>query len=175
MKKHGQHRSGSTTASIDKGTDSASERLREDDEELEQRQAEALREWRNRPADRQEFSRDNGQTEHKDWQNEKRRNESARGRKEGVDFAIEYTLPHPDGSRVRYDYVDFRSHHIIDRKPARDGEKELDIARRYLDQQRRYIEAYRAKFGVEPTFEYSLYSSTQNMAGKKIDTPSPKR
>ena len=146
-----------------RGAERMHDRARDDEEELERRQSEALREWRKNGEARKEFGRDVGKIEHQDWRGEMRRLAESRGHKEGKDYAIEYTLRHPDGSTVRYDFVDFRNHHIIDRKPATEGEKELAISKRYLDQQRRYIEAYRAKFGAEPTFEYSLYSSTKNM------------
>lgn len=137
-------------------------RLREE-RELERRDADGLRELRRNPAARREFSRDVGQIEHLDWEAEARRADLARGLQENKDFAIEYTLEHPDGGCVRYDYVNFREHRILDRKPGHQGEKVIDLARRYQRQRERHIEAYRARFGVEPTYEYAIYPSTRDL------------
>jgi len=66
--------------------------------ELERRQAEAARDWRHSPDARAEFAQTVGKQEHLDWQNEIRRSETAHGRIEGKDYAIEHTL---DASRRR--------------------------------------------------------------------------
>ncbi len=131
--------------------------------ELERRQAEAARDWRHSPDARAEFAQTVGKQEHLDWQNEIRRSETAHGRIEGKDYAIEHTLTHPDGGSVRYDYVDFKNHRIVDRKAQAGDESDLDLVKAYKEQQRRHIEAYRARFGRTPTYEYSPYPSTKEL------------
>jgi hypothetical protein len=131
--------------------------------ELQRRQAEAARDWRDRPDARTEFAQTVGRLEHADWQNEIRTSETARGRIEGKDYAIEHVLTHPDGGTVRYDYVDFKNHRIVDRKAQASHESDLDLVIAYKEQQRRHIEAYRARFGRTPTYEYSPYPSTKEL------------
>lgn len=136
---------------------------RTEDAELERRQREAAADWDRSPRARRDFSREYGQVEHRDWQQEIRRDEQARGRVEGRDFGIEHVMDHPDGGKVRYDYVDFRQHRIVDRKPAREGERVTEIARTHEHERGRHLEAYRHQFGVTPEYEYSLYPSTEGL------------
>jgi hypothetical protein len=131
--------------------------------ELERRQSEAARDWRRRSDARAEFGQTVGKEEHKDWQAELRRSEGARGRVEGRDYAIEYTLAHPDGGNVRYDYVDFKNHLIVDRKAQAADETDFELIKTYKEQQERHIEAYKARFGRIPTYEYSPYPSTREL------------
>jgi hypothetical protein len=133
--------------------------------ELERRQAEAAREWhRAKPRDKSEFALEVGQIEHKDWEAEIRRVENAKGRIEGKDYAIEYELEHPDGGKVRYDYVDFREHRIVDRKAEAIAETDGELVKKYEEQRRRHVEAYKARFGRTPTYyEYSSYPSTKDL------------
>jgi hypothetical protein len=132
--------------------------------ELERRQAEAAQEWhRAKPSDKAEFAREVGQAEHKDWEAEIRRVENAKGRIEGKDYGIEYELEHPDGKTVRYDYVDFKEHRIVDRKAEAIDETDLELVRQYKEQQQRHVEAYKARFGRTPTYEYSPYPSTKDL------------
>lgn len=136
--------------------------------ELDRRHAEALEEWRDNPRARTAFAVQVGQVEHADWQGELRRIEAAAGRTErrhdGTgEFGIEYPLDHPDGGKVRYDYVDFEAHQIVDRKPLRRGEGVNEVARRYADQSRRHVEAYHARFGANPDYHYSFYPSVADL------------
>jgi len=129
--------------------------------ELERRQSEAEREWRQDAGARREFGRDYGIQEHEDWAAEQRWAESAAGRVENKEYGIEMELRHPDGGKVRYDYVDLQNHRIVDRKPVAEGQTVHDLAREHAEQRTRHIEAYRAKYGVEPTYEYSPYPSSK--------------
>ncbi len=131
---------------------------------------ESKKEWERVARERVKFSQDCGnELQDNEWMDEIRRKEAASGRVEGEDkdFAFRVSLPHPDGNPVEYDYVDFRNHRIVDLKPAMDGQKSLRLATKYLQQQRRHIEAYRAKYGVEPTYDYSLYPSTKHLFEQK--------
>lgn len=144
-------------------TGHADSKRRSENKELERRQSEAEREWRSNPKARREFARDVGHEEHQRFADRKRSEERKRGRKEGRDFGVEHTEKHPDGGKVRYDYVDKRQHKIVDRKPAREGEKVSDLAKEHKKQRDRHREAYKAKHGKEPTYEYSVYPSTQDL------------
>ena len=135
--------------------------------ELDRRESEGMRDYRENPAARREFVMDVGRTEHSDWQGEIRRAETAAGRREWDgsrgDYGIECSIEHPDGRRVRYDYVDLRSHQIVDRKPLRDGQSVNDVARHYAEQRRRHVEAYRARFHEDPSYHYSFYPSAADL------------
>lgn len=140
--------------------------------ELDKRHAEGVRTWRDHPEARREVCKVMGAAEHKQWQAEVRRQESAAGRRErhgdgdgDGDYGIEYEVKHPDGGNVRYDYVDFKSHAIVDRKPAHRDDTVLDVARRYRTQRTRHVEAYRARYRAEPTYDYALYPSPSELDG----------
>lgn len=135
-------------------------------QELDRQESEALQTWRDNPEARAAFARQYGATEHGDWQGEIRRQETAAGAREGRDYGIEYVVSHPDGGNVRYDYVDLRSHQIVDRKPIHRGESIHDVAARYRHQRERHLEAYRHHFKQEADYYYSLYPSS-----KDIDEP----
>lgn len=132
-------------------------------EELDQRDAEALQTWRDNPEARKEFARRYGSTEHADWQGDIRRQETAAGAREGKDYGIEYVVDHPDGGKVRYDYVDLRAHQIVDRKPFHKGESIDDLSNRYRHQRERHLEAYRHRFKQEADYYYSLYPSSKDL------------
>lgn len=136
--------------------------------ELRQRDAEAMRDFRDNPRARVEFAREVGATEHSDWQGEIRHQEAAAGRREsrgrdGGDYGIEYVVEHPDGGKVRYDYVDLKAHQIVDRKPLHKGETVNDVANRYRDQRGRHVEAYEGRFQARPDYHYSFYPSTKDI------------
>lgn len=139
------------------------ETKRSDDRELERRQREAEREWRRNGPARRETTADMGRTEHAGWGAELRTRESAAGRVEGQHYGIEYELRHPSGDKVRYDYVDLEKHRIVDRKPAVEGESVARIAARYDRQRQQHVEAYQARFGVEPSYEYSFYPAPRGI------------
>ena len=146
------------------GADRSPQTEKEINLELERRQTEAAQEWyRAKPRDKTEFALEVGQVEHKDWESEIRRVENAKGRIEGKDYAIEYELEHPDGGKVRYDYVDFKEHRIVDRKAEAIDETDLELVKQYKEQQKRHVEAYKARFGRAPTYEYSPYRSTKDL------------
>jgi len=139
------------------------------EKELERRYSEAATEWKQRPKDRAEFARVFGIEEHKDWQAEVRRVEEARGRTEGRDYAIEYILEQPDGSSVRFDYVDFVNDIIVDRKPQSLEETDQALIDIHKQQSDKYEAAYIARFGRLPSIYYSPYPSTRDLFN-----PSPK-
>ena len=112
---------------------------------------------------RSKFATDFGQFAHQRYQTKLREFEKLGGREEGKDFGIEYCVKHPDGDNVYYDYVDFNYHVIIDYKSAKNGQTEDDLAQKYREQRERHIAAYRAKFGVTPTYRYETYSSMVNL------------
>jgi hypothetical protein len=158
--KDGSDQTGGQSDASSKKTQSDDET--DDDKELERRQAEAMQEWRRNPAARREFGLEYGKVEHDDWEKEMRVRDEAAGFVDGKDFGIEHELEHPDGGKVRYDYVNLREHRIIDRKAAHEGQHVTDIAKKYERQRQRHIEAYKARYGVEPQYEYSVYPSTKD-------------
>ena len=115
------------------------------------------------PKDKVDFGREFGQFAHERRGVEIRRQETLKGWVEGKDYAIEYTLHHPDGNDVHYDYVDFKNHRIIDYKAQPSKESNEKLAKTYEKQRTRHIEAYQARFGVTPTYEYLPYPSTKDM------------
>lgn len=141
--------------------------------ELRRRQVEAERDWKEADGPtRTGFGLEVGQVEHTEWQAEIRRAEVARGRIEGRDFGIEYVLQHPDGGTVRLDYVDFREDRIVDRKAQASTETDAELIRDYQAQRDRHLEAYKARFGRTPTYEYSPYSSTRDLYGDPAEAGS---
>ena len=139
--------------------------------ELDRRQLEAERDWRRLPDARRGFAADQGRVAHQDWQAALRRQEGRRGRVEGSDFGIEYEVAHPDGRKVRYDYVDLRAHRIVDLKPAVEGERVVKVAADNNQQRQRHIDAYKAKFGVEPEYHYAFHPSTRALFGADQRSP----
>lgn len=142
--------------------------------ELDRRHDEALDEWRRNGAARREFATQFGMTEHLDWQAEMRNREQAAGQRERKgegegEFGIEYEMAHPDGGPVRYDYVDFRSHTVVDRKPIADGETYAKLSDKYAAQRGRHVEAYQARYGVAPEYYYALYPSTKDLDASNAD------
>jgi uncharacterized protein YukE len=89
------------------------------------------------------------------------------------DFGIEYVLTHPDGGTVRYDYVDLQIHRIVDLKARANGEALAEVSGRYGEQRDRHITAYRATFGVTPTYHYSCYLSTRHLFAGGLRFSSP--
>lgn len=138
--------------------------------EIERRQLEAARDWRRLPAARREFAADEGRVAHQDWQATLRRREARRGRVEGADYGIEYELAHPDGGKVRYDYVDLRAHRIVDLKPAVEGDTVAGVAAAHAHQRQRHLDAYKAKFGVEAEYHYAFHPSTRSLFGPEKST-----
>lgn len=87
------------------------------------------------------------------------------------EFGIEYRLEYSEGE-VRYDYVDFEEHVIIDLKPIRAGQTVKDIEKnsKYREEKRRHIKAYEENFGVTPRYEYDTYLSTKDVDLKEGET-----
>jgi hypothetical protein len=135
-------------------------------QELERRIDEAEGDWKaSAGTDRRDFARDFGLFGHVRKAKEIEEYEASRGRIRGVHYEIEYgKLKHPDDGRaVRYDYVDFDKHLIIDYKPISESETIEQVAKKYKEQRRRHIEAYAHHFGVVPDYEYVTYPSSKDM------------
>jgi hypothetical protein len=115
-------------------------------------------------ADRSEFGRQDGQYEHKRWQDEVSETEIKAGRQRGIDFETEKVFKHPDGGEVRLDYVNYRTDVIIDRKPVRLSENKEELINKYENQRKRHIEAYEYSTGHKVLhYDYSLYPSTNQL------------
>jgi hypothetical protein len=129
--------------------------------ELVARQKTAAEEWfDSRGRDRQEFALAFGQFGHERFAERIIERENMSGRKRNVHYGVEYELKLPDGTAVRYDYVDLEQHLIIDYKSAKPGQAEEQVAQRYREQRQRHIDAYVATFGVVPTYRYQTYPSS---------------
>jgi hypothetical protein len=135
-----------------------------DEQEIANRQVDAKTDWQDAggPA-RTRFGLDFGQFGHARFEEELLRREEASGRVRNVDFGIEYILNHPDGGQVRYDYVDLKTHQIIDYKSAKAGQTTTDVANDHRAQRQRHIQAYVAAFGFIPSYTYATYPSTSNL------------
>ncbi|MBC2714997.1 MAG: hypothetical protein HF978_06770 [Desulfobacteraceae bacterium] len=118
-----------------------------------------------------ELGRDVGIFEHKDWENEMREKELAKGRievKNGMepiqgDFACEFQIYHPGGNKYIFDYVDFKNHIILDRKPQDSKTSDDKLVEEWCEKMNKYAEAYAARFGHIPKVHLSPYPSTKDL------------
>lgn len=132
--------------------------------EVESRQNEAQAQWhRTAGGEKSRFAVDFGQFAHERYAQEIIAFENSRGRRRNLDYAVEYSLAHPDGGTVRLDYVDLQNHHIVDFKSVQDGQAGSQLANSYAAQRQRHVEAYAAQFGVVPTYEYRTYRSSKDL------------
>lgn len=105
-----------------------------------------------------------GQLEHHQWQADMRAAAEQVGLVEGKDFDIEKSLPHPDGGPgVRYDYVDYVGHKIIDMKPMEYDGSMTELLAKYQSQRERHLQAYQAAYGVTPNYEYVPYAGVKEI------------
>jgi hypothetical protein len=146
--------------------------FRASEDELNERIDEAKNVWGDLPGiERRDFSKDFGLFAHVRRAQEIQEYETDRGRLRNVHYGLEYELLHPDGRKVRYDYVDLEAHRIIDYKPLGEAETDEHIAKKYKDQRQRHIDAYVARFGVVPDYLYVTYSSSTNLDQERASNP----
>ncbi len=132
--------------------------------EADRRTKEGMREFKNNPKARRDFSHAAGTEEHNRWESEKTLAEQKAGRVKGRDFQTESVHRHPDGRPVRLDFEDKRNDIIIDRKPIGKNETPEQLKKKYEKQRTRHIEAYEKSTGRKPTeYQYSLYPSPKDI------------
>ena len=113
---------------------------------------------------RRKFCSDAGREEHKRWEREMIEKENKEGRKKGVEYDTEAVLRHPDGRKVRLDYVDYENDKITDRKSLSKDENEKKLVDKYEKQRKRHIEAYEHTTGREAReYQYSTYKSPKDV------------
>jgi hypothetical protein len=132
--------------------------------ELERRQQEAQEEWSATAGDnRRSFGLQFGVFGHQQFEKRLIAEQTLKGRELGTDYDVERSVKHPDGRQVRFDFVDLKSHQIVDYKTARPGESEADVQARHQEQRQRHIEAYAHAYGVVPKYDYVTYPSTTGL------------
>lgn len=132
--------------------------------EADRRTKEGMREFKNNPKARRDFSHTAGTEEHKRWESEKTLAEQKAGHVKGRDFQTESVHKHPDGRPVRLDFEDKRNDIIIDRKPIGKDETPEQLKKKYEKQRTRHIEAYEKSKGRKPKeYQYSLYPSPKDI------------
>jgi len=114
-------------------------------------------------ASRSEFGRQYGQFEHERWEEQVSKNELKNGLRRGVDFDIEKEFVHPDGDKVRLDYVNYNTDVIVDRKPISESDTEENIKNKYKEQRTQHKEAYEHETGRKALYFYSFYPSTADL------------
>lgn len=137
---------------------------------MTRRENEALDQFQTQGKARTEFSQEWGQYDHERWMEERRQQETAKGRVQGRDFDVNVcTMRHPDGGKVQLDYVDYENDTIVDRKPMAEGETPQGVANKYEHQRERHIAAYEHSTGRQAEYKYDLSPSSSDLAKREAD------
>jgi hypothetical protein len=128
------------------------------------RENEAMKAFKENGKARREFGQAWGQEDHKRWMKERCDQETAKGRIKGKDFDVDVRMKHPDGKQVQLDYVDYEKNIIIDRKPQKSSDGPEKLAKKYADQRKRHIEAYKANRKINVAeYDYNISPSVADM------------